>query len=91
MKIKKIWISSDSGKHTLHILGGLPGIALLMTVLIIGGMFLSFFFDLPRKIFSPNHWGPEVYDNPAFKMASKRGFQREIALPITHKSGFKAS
>lgn len=52
MKIKKIWISSDSGKHTLHILGGIPGIALLMTVLIIGGMFLSFFFDLPRKIFS---------------------------------------
>ena len=52
MKIKKIWISSDSGKHTLHILGGIPGIALLMTVLIIGGIFLSFFFDWPRKIFS---------------------------------------
>lgn len=55
MTIQKIWLSRDTGKKSLYAgrtLGGVLGIVALMVVLILGGVLLTFFFDLPREVFT---------------------------------------
>lgn len=52
--LKQIWISSDGKKsgYSFYTLGGIFGIAILDMMLILGGVFLSFHYQFPRKIFA---------------------------------------
>ncbi len=55
MTIQKIWLPRDTGKKNLYAvrtLGGILGIAALMALLILGGVLLTFYFDLPRETFT---------------------------------------
>jgi hypothetical protein len=55
MELKKVWMSPDTGKKSRYAwrtLGGIIGIALMMLLLIAGGVWLLFLFGWPREIFS---------------------------------------
>ena len=52
MTVKKIWMPPTSGRknrYAVTTLGSILGIALLMLLLIAGGITLSFALSLPRK------------------------------------------
>lgn len=55
MTLKKIWMSPNTARNSrygLRTLGGVLGIALLMTVLAVGGTLLGLVAGLPREVFS---------------------------------------
>ena len=55
MVLKKVWMSPDTGRKSrygLYTLGGILTIAVLMVALVVGGVFLSFWLDLPREAFA---------------------------------------
>lgn len=55
MELKKVWMSSETGKKSRYgyrTVGGILGIVLLMTVLLFLGSFLSISFGLPQQSFS---------------------------------------
>ena len=55
MELKKIWMSPDTGRGSRfarRTVGGVLGIALLMLLLIVGGVWLSFRFGLARELFA---------------------------------------
>ncbi len=52
MKLKKVWMSSETGKKSRYgyrAVGGILGIVLLMTVLLLGGTFLSLSLGVPQE------------------------------------------
>lgn len=54
MKVRKIWMSPDTGKRSRYAwrtLGGIAGIVLLALILICGGVSLMFYMDWPRESF----------------------------------------
>lgn len=55
MKLKKVWMSEDTGKKShygVRTIGGVLGIAVLMVLLILGGVLLTFYLELPREVTS---------------------------------------
>ena len=52
MALKKVWMSSDTGNYTLHVLGGSLGIVMLTMLLVIGGTILSFRMNWPQAVSS---------------------------------------
>lgn len=55
MELKKVWMSRETGKKSQYgyrTVGGILGIVMLMTALLLGGTFLSLSLGLPQQSFS---------------------------------------